>query len=58
MQLKTAWWEDLPGTSKVDLAEDGTIELVISQEIIDLVNQQDGFLCVGHGYYVDKITVE
>lgn len=58
MQLTTAWWTELPGTSKVDLAEDGTIELVISQEIIDLVNQQDGFLCVGHGYYVDKITVE
>lgn len=58
MQLTTAWWTELPGTSKVDLEEDGTIELVISQEIIDLVNQQDGFLCVGHGYYVDKITVE
>lgn len=58
MQLTTAWWTELPGTSKVDLEEDGTIELVISQEIIDLVNQEDGFLCVGHGYFVDKITVE
>ena len=58
MQLTTAWWTELPGGEKVDLTADGTKELVISQDVIDLVNAQDGFLCVGHGYYVDKITVE
>lgn len=58
MQLVTAWWTELPGTSKVDLTEDGTIELVISQDILDLVGAQDGFLCVGHGYFIDKIVVE
>lgn len=58
MQTVTAWWTELPGTTKLDLAEDGVVELVVSQDMIDLVGQQDGFLCVGHGYYVDKITVE
>ena len=58
MQLTTAWWTELPGGEKVDLTADGTKELVISQDVIDLINAQDGFLCVGHGYYVDKITVE
>lgn len=58
MQLTTMWWTELPGTAKTDLTEDGVMELVITQEMLDLVNEQDGFLCVGHGYYVDKVTAE
>lgn len=58
MQVTTAWWTDLPGTEKTELTEDGTRDLIITQDMIDLVNEQDGFLCVGHGYYIDKITAE
>lgn len=58
MQLTTMWWTELPGTAKTDLTEDGVMELAITQEMLNLVNEQDGFLCVGHGYYVDKITAE
>lgn len=58
MQLTTMWWTELPGTAKTDLTEDGVMELAITQDMLNLVNEQDGFLCVGHGYYVDKITAE
>ena len=58
MQITSGWWADLPGTSKIDLAEDGVRVLVITQEMIDMVTSQDGFLCVGHGYYVDRVTIQ
>ena len=29
-----------------------------TQEALDLIQAEDGFICVGHGYYVDMVTVE
>lgn len=58
MQTTTAWWTQLPGTGTTDLVGDGVIELVLTQEMLDLIQAQDGFLCVGHGYYVDRVTLD
>lgn len=37
---------------------DGLIEMEMTQERIDLINNNYGFMCVGHGYFVDKVTLE
>jgi hypothetical protein len=57
LQTTSGWWTMLPGTEAVMLNEDGVVEVVLTQEALDLIQAQDGFLCVGHGYYVDKVTV-
>ena len=48
----------LPGTSVIEFQEDGVVEIVLTQEILSKILAEDGFLCVGHGYYVDKVTLE
>lgn len=58
LQTTTAWWSMLPGTEAVILNEDGVVEVVLTQEALDLIQTQDGFLCVGHGYYVDRVTLK
>lgn len=58
MQTTTSWWTDLPGTSKIDLPSDGVKEIVLTQEMLDLIQAQGGFLCVGHGYYVDRVSIQ
>jgi hypothetical protein len=58
MQTTTGWWTALPGTGTLDLAADGFVELVMTQEMLDLIQAQDGFLCVGHGYYVDRVSIK
>ena len=56
MQLATGWWTGL--MDKIEFSEDGVYELIITQEVIDKINAEAGFLCVGHGYYVDLVTVQ
>ena len=58
MQVTSAWWSDLPGTGKIDLDADGVRLVELTQEQLDLINSQDGFLVVGHGFYVDRVTIE
>lgn len=58
LQTTSGWWTMLPGTEAVILNEDGVVEVVLTQEALDLIQAQDGFLCVGHGYYVDKVTLK
>ena len=58
IQTDTAWWTELPGTAKTDLTEDGIHAITLTQEALDLIQAQDGFICVGHGYYVVMVTVE
>ena len=52
------WWNDLPGTAQTDLTADGVFTVTLTQEALDMIQTQDGFICVGHGYYVDMVTVE
>lgn len=58
MRTTTAAWNDLPGTTTVDLSEDGVVEVTLTQEALDMIVAEGGFLCVGYGYYVDMVTVE
>lgn len=58
IQTNTAWWTELPGTAKTDLTENGIHTITLTQEALDLIQAEDGFICVGHGYYVDMVTVE
>ena len=59
-QLRTTsgWWNDLPGTSAIDFSENGVKEVVLTQEVLDKIQAEAGFLCVGHGFYVDMISVQ
>ncbi|TCO86994.1 hypothetical protein EV202_1373 [Bacteroides heparinolyticus] len=56
LQLATGWWTGL--MDKIEFGAGGVYALTITQEIIDRMNEQDGFLCVGHGYYVDLVTIQ
>ena len=58
IQTDTARWTELPGTAKTDLTEDGIHAITLTQEALALIQAEDGFICVGHGYYVDMVTVE
>ena len=49
---------NLPGTSVVEFQEDGMLEVVLTQEALDKIKAEGGFLCVGHGYYVDRVSVK
>ena len=57
IRTTTGWWSDLSGTSSIDLTEDTVVEVLLTQTVLDQIQNEDGFLCVGHGYYVDRVTV-
>lgn len=57
LRTVTCWWNDLPGTSVIEFQEDGVKEVVMSADVLAAIEEQGGFLCVGHGYYVDLVTL-
>lgn len=58
IRTTTVAWNDLPGTAVIEFSEDGIAEVELTQEALDMIAAEGGFLCVGHGYYVDLVTVE
>ena len=58
MQLMSAWWTLLPGHEKLEFSEGGVYEYTLTEEAISLLNEQNGFLIGGHGFYVDKVTAK
>ncbi|WP_036878092.1 hypothetical protein [Xylanibacter oryzae] len=58
MGTDSGWWGDLPGTSQFEMSSDGVKEVVLTQAVLDMIQQQSGFLCVGSGYYVDRVSVQ
>lgn len=58
METVTGWWSLLPGTAKTDLSSNGVQEVVLTQAVLDMINAQSGFLVVGHGFYVDRVTLK
>lgn len=58
LRTTTGWWNDLPGTAVIEFQEDGVKQVQLTQEVLDKIQTEDGFLCIGHGYYVDKISVQ
>ena len=57
IRTTTGWWSDLSGTSSIDLTGDRVVEVLLTQTVLDQIQNEDGFLCVGHGYYVDRVKV-
>ncbi len=57
MRTVSTYWNDLPGTAAFDFNENGVKELVLTQPVLDMILNEGGFLCVGHGYFVDMIAV-
>lgn len=58
LRTTTGWWNDLPGTAVIEFQEDGVKQVQLTQEVMDKIQTEDGFLCIGHGYYVDRISVQ
>lgn len=56
IKLATAWWTDL--TSPYEFGEGNVVKFELTQDILDKMAAEEGFICVGHGYYVDKVTIE
>lgn len=58
LRTTTGWWNDLPGTAVIEFQEDGIKQVQLTQEVLDKIQTEEGFLCVGHGFYVDRISVQ
>lgn len=58
LRTTTGWWNDLPGTAVIEFQEDGVKQIQLTQEVLEKIQTEDGFLCIGHGYYVDRISVQ
>lgn len=56
IKLATDWWTDL--TSPYEFGEGNVVKFELTQDVLDKMAAEDGFICVGHGYYVDKVTIE
>lgn len=56
IKLATAWWTDL--TSPYEFGEGNVMKFELTQDALDKMAAEEGFICVGHGYYVDKVTIE
>ena len=57
LRTTTVWWNDLPGTGTIEFSTDGIAEITLTKEALDMIQEQAGFICVGHGYYVDLVTL-
>lgn len=58
LRTTTSQWNDLPGTSVIEFTQDGVKEVRLTQEVLNKIQAEGGFLCVGHGYYVDMVTLQ
>ncbi|CDA65167.1 putative uncharacterized protein [Segatella copri CAG:164] len=56
IKLATTWWTDL--TSPYEFGEGNVVKFELTQDALDKMAAEDGLICVGHGYYVDKVTIE
>ena len=56
MQLATGYWTGL--ASEMEFTENGEYTLILTQDMLNKIQAEAGFLCVGHGYYVDLVTVK
>ena len=56
MQLATGYWTGLAG--EMEFTENGEYTLILTQDMLNKIQAEAGFSCVGHGYYVDLVTVK
>lgn len=58
INLTSGWWHALPGSVQHDIFEDGEYGIELTKAALDLIQAEDGFLVVGHGFYVDLVTLQ
>lgn len=46
LRTTTGWWNDLPGTAVIEFQEDGVKQIQLTQEVLDKIQTEDGFLCI------------
>lgn len=56
MGVATGWWGDL--IPQFEFNEDGSIQVEMTQDKLDRIASEAGFLIIGHGFYVDRITIK
>lgn len=56
MGVATGWWSDL--IPQFEFGDDGSIEVEMTQQRLDRIASEAGFLIIGHGFYVDRVTVK
>ena len=58
IQLMTPWWTILSVGAKKDISADGVWEFVLNDDDRNLIINQGALAIAGHGFYVDRVTVE
>ena len=58
IQLMTPWWTILSVGAKKDISADGVWEFVLNDDDRNLIINQGALTIAGHGFYVDRVTVE
>lgn len=58
IQLMTPWWTLLSVGAKKDISADGVWEFVLNDDDRNLIINQGALAIAGHGFYVDRVTVE
>lgn len=58
IQLMTPSWTLLSVGTKRDIAADGVWEFVLNEDDRNLIINQGALAITGHGFYVDRVTVE
>ena len=56
IQITVPDWQ--PRLVTIDVTEPGTYEFTITQEIWDTIQNEGGLIIVGHGYYLDMVSVQ
>ena len=56
MRLATGNWSYF--TDPINFSENGEYALTLTQDMLNMIQAENGFICVGHGYYVDLVTVK
>ena len=56
IQITVPDWD--PRLASIDVTETGTYEFTITQEFYDTIQSEGGLIIVGHGYYLDMVSVE
>ena len=54
----TPWWTILSVGAKKDISADGVWEFVLNDDDRNLIMNQGALAIAGHGFYVDRVTVE
>lgn len=58
IQLMTPWWTLLSVGAKKDISADGVWEFVLNDDDRNLIINQGALAIAGHGFYIDRVTVE